>query len=77
MKFNVIFECFRLWRTDLKELRGGCVLVERSVHSSETQMLGGLSVAVLLSQFLVEPIAGRSRVTYITRTDLRYLSYLN
>uniref|UniRef100_A0A915PG27 Rho-GAP domain-containing protein n=1 Tax=Setaria digitata TaxID=48799 RepID=A0A915PG27_9BILA len=61
----------RLWRTDMKELRGGCVLVERSVHSSETQMLGGLPAAVLSSQFLVEPIAGRSRVTYITRTDLR------
>ncbi|KAK6101320.1 RhoGAP domain family protein [Brugia pahangi] len=61
----------RLWHKDLKELRGGCVLVERSVHSSETQMLGGISIAVLSSQFLVEPIAGRSRVTYITRTDLR------
>ncbi|CAG9540543.1 unnamed protein product [Cercopithifilaria johnstoni] len=61
----------RLWRTDMKELRGGCVLVERSVHSSETQMLGGISAAVLSSQFLVEPIAGRSRVTYITRNDLR------
>ncbi|VDO26055.1 unnamed protein product, partial [Onchocerca flexuosa] len=61
----------RLWRTDMKELRGGCVLVERSVHSSETQLLGGISAAVLSSQFLVEPITGRSRVTYITRTDLR------
>ncbi|KAM3723942.1 StAR-related lipid transfer protein [Dirofilaria immitis] len=61
----------RLWRTDMKELRGGCVLIERSVHSSETQLLGGLSAAVLSSQFLVEPIAGRSRVTHITRTDLR------
>ncbi|VDN45431.1 unnamed protein product, partial [Gongylonema pulchrum] len=33
----------RLWRIDMKELRGGCVLVERSVHSSETQLLGGIS----------------------------------
>ncbi|VDN05461.1 unnamed protein product [Thelazia callipaeda] len=61
----------RLWRSDMKELRGGCVLVERSVHSSETQLLGGIPVAVFSSQFLVEPIAGRSRVTHITRTDLR------
>ncbi|MCP9259122.1 RhoGAP domain protein [Dirofilaria immitis] len=50
----------RLWRTDMKELRGA----KRNCWS-------GLSAAVLSSQFLVEPIAGRSRVTHITRTDLR------
>ncbi|MFH4974554.1 hypothetical protein AB6A40_001263 [Gnathostoma spinigerum] len=61
----------RFWRVDMKELRGGCVLVERSVRSSETQLLGGVSAAVLSSRFLIEPNAGRSRVTYVSRIDLR------
>ncbi|VDM42390.1 unnamed protein product [Toxocara canis] len=61
----------RLWRTNVKELRGGCVLVERSVRSSETQLLGGVPAVVLASRFLIEPCSGRSRVTYISRIDLR------
>lgn len=63
----------RLWRTDLTELRGGCVLAECSVASSETQLLGGVRAVVLASRFLIEPSgAGRSRITYVARVDLRY-----
>lgn len=63
----------RLWRADMSELRGGCVLAECSVASSETQLLGGVRAVVLASRFLIEPSgAGRSRITYIARVDMRY-----
>ncbi|VDD89297.1 unnamed protein product [Enterobius vermicularis] len=61
----------RLWRTDIKDLRGGCTLVEKSVHTHESQLLGGIPATVFSSRFLVEPSSGRSRVTYISRVDLR------
>ncbi|EPB68220.1 RhoGAP domain protein [Ancylostoma ceylanicum] len=66
-------DCFvaRFHRADLSEIRGACAIAERSVQCSETQLLGGTSAAVLDSRFLIEPKAGHSRVTYISRIDLR------
>ncbi|KJH46893.1 RhoGAP domain protein [Dictyocaulus viviparus] len=66
-------DCFvaRFHRSDLSEIRGACAIAERSVHCSETQLLGGISAAVLDCRFLIEPKAGQSRVTYISRVDLR------
>ncbi|KAJ1354731.1 hypothetical protein KIN20_011741 [Parelaphostrongylus tenuis] len=66
-------DCFiaRFHRSDLSEIRGACAITERSVQCTETQLLGGFSAAVLDSRFLIEPKAGHSRVTYISRIDLR------
>ncbi|WKY00862.1 hypothetical protein Q1695_015128 [Nippostrongylus brasiliensis] len=66
-------DCFvvRFHRADLSEIRGACAIAERSVQCSETQLLGGTSAAVLDSRFLIEPKAGHSRVTYLSRIDLR------
>ncbi|VDM65402.1 unnamed protein product [Strongylus vulgaris] len=66
-------DCFvaRFHKADLSEIRGACAIAERSVQCSETQLLGGTSAAVLDSHFLIEPKAGHSRVTYISRIDLR------
>ncbi|VDO28185.1 unnamed protein product [Haemonchus placei] len=66
-------DCFvvRFHRADLSEIRGACVIAERSVQCNETQLLGGISAAVLDSRFLIEPKAGHSRVTYLSRVDLR------
>ncbi|KAK6740351.1 hypothetical protein RB195_008673 [Necator americanus] len=66
-------DCFvaRFHRADLSEIRGACAIAERSVQCGETQLLGGTSAAVLDSRFLIEPKAGHSRVTYISRIDLR------
>ncbi|KAK6046876.1 START domain protein [Cooperia oncophora] len=66
-------DCFvvRFHRADISEIRGACAIAERSVQCSETQMLGGISAAVLDSRFLIEPKAGHSRVTYLSRVDLR------
>ncbi|GMS89921.1 hypothetical protein PENTCL1PPCAC_12096, partial [Pristionchus entomophagus] len=50
----------------------GCVLVERSVLCSETQLMGGVPAAVLEMKWLIEPHGqGRSRVTLVSRVDLR------
>lgn len=57
--------------TDLPEVRGGCALLERSVHCSETQLLGGVTAAILDSRYLIEPHQGRSRCTHVSRVDLR------
>ncbi|VDM61912.1 unnamed protein product [Angiostrongylus costaricensis] len=66
-------DCFvaRFHRSDLSEIRGACAITERSVQCSEAQLLGGISAEVLDCRFLIEPKAGRSRVTYISRVDLR------
>ncbi|GMT20021.1 hypothetical protein PFISCL1PPCAC_11318, partial [Pristionchus fissidentatus] len=65
------FFVVRLAVSDLN-IRGACALVERSVACSETQLLGGVSAAVLDSNWLIEPHSqGRSRVTLMSRVDLR------
>ncbi|KAE9415011.1 hypothetical protein Angca_002821 [Angiostrongylus cantonensis] len=66
-------DCFvaRFHRSDLSEIRGACAITERSVQCSEAQLLGGISAEVLDCRFLIEPKAGHSRVTYISRVDLR------
>ncbi|GMR42919.1 hypothetical protein PMAYCL1PPCAC_13114, partial [Pristionchus mayeri] len=49
-----------------------CSLVERSVYCSETQLMGGIPAAVLEMKWLIEPHGqGRSRVTLVSRVDLR------
>jgi len=62
----------RLWKTNLSELRGGCVLVETSVTVQEAPLMGGVGAVCLASRYLVEPSgAGRSRITYVARIDTR------
>ena len=65
----------RYWRPDL--VKGACALVSRSVeHSGLSTPAGdydqGVRAVELGSHYLMEPCgSGRSRLTYIARTDLR------
>ncbi|XP_048400594.2 stAR-related lipid transfer protein 8 isoform X1 [Stegostoma tigrinum] len=64
------FVVLRAWRTDL--LKEACVLVAVSVEHDAVHLEGGVRAVVLNSQYLVEACgSGRSRLTYISRTDLR------
>ncbi|CAN8012175.1 unnamed protein product, partial [Ixodes pacificus] len=61
----------RAWRTELA--KGSCALVELSInHADATVLLRGVRAVVLASRYLIEPCgAGKSRVTHISRVDLR------
>ncbi|KAM8954401.1 stAR-related lipid transfer protein 8 [Pelodytes ibericus] len=64
------FLVLRKWRTDLP--RGGCLLVSTSMDHATGQPEEGVQAVVLNSQYLMEPCGmGRSKLTYICRTDLR------
>ncbi|CAN8006050.1 unnamed protein product [Ixodes hexagonus] len=65
------FCVLRAWRTELA--KGSCALVELSVnHTDATVLLRGVRAVVLASRYLIEPCgAGKSRVTHISRVDLR------
>ncbi|KAE8583999.1 hypothetical protein XENTR_v10020780 [Xenopus tropicalis] len=64
------FLVLRKWRTDLP--RGGCLLVSTSIDHSTRQLDEGVQAVILSSQYLMEPCGmGRSKLTYICRTDLR------
>ncbi|KAL8559548.1 hypothetical protein ACOMHN_018711 [Nucella lapillus] len=70
------FMVLRYWRPDL--VKGACAMVSRSVeHSgwkgaSEADYDQGVRAVELGSYYLMEPCgSGRSRLTYIARTDLR------
>ncbi|XP_078403495.1 stAR-related lipid transfer protein 13-like isoform X2 [Cetorhinus maximus] len=64
------FVVLRTWRTDL--LKESCILVAVSVEHESVHLEGGVRAVVLNSQYLVEACgSGRSRLTYISRTDLR------
>ncbi|KAF7248086.1 Rho GTPase-activating protein 7 [Varanus komodoensis] len=59
----------RTWRTNLS--KGACVLLSNSVDHDLAPVLG-VRVNVLLSRYLIEPCgSGKSKLTYICRTDLR------
>ncbi|XP_072478479.1 rho GTPase-activating protein 7 isoform X2 [Notamacropus eugenii] len=59
----------RTWRTNLP--RGACILLLTSVDHTEAPVIG-VRVNVLLARYLVEPCgAGRSKLTYMCRSDLR------
>ncbi|XP_053328305.1 stAR-related lipid transfer protein 8 isoform X2 [Spea bombifrons] len=64
------FLVLRKWRTDLP--RGGCLLVSTSLDHATGQPEEGVQAVILNSQYLMEPCGmGRSKLTYICRTDLR------
>ncbi|XP_062916936.1 stAR-related lipid transfer protein 8 [Mobula hypostoma] len=64
------FVVLRTWRADLP--KDMCVMVAVSVDHDSVPLEGGVRAVVLNSQYLVEPCgSGRSRLTYISRTDLR------
>ncbi|XP_043828449.1 rho GTPase-activating protein 7 isoform X2 [Dromiciops gliroides] len=59
----------RTWRTNLP--RGACVLLLTSVDHAQAPVIG-VRVNMLLARYLVEPCgAGRSKLTYMCRSDLR------
>lgn len=69
------FTIIRYWRPDM--VKGACALVSRSVmHPNIQTAVGvvedGVHAVELGNYFLMEPCgSGRSRLTYISRTDLR------
>uniref|UniRef100_A0A672G7W5 StAR-related lipid transfer protein 13 n=1 Tax=Salarias fasciatus TaxID=181472 RepID=A0A672G7W5_SALFA len=60
----------RSWRTEL--CKGSSALVCVSVEHEDSSRLGGVRGVVLESQYLLEPCgSGRTRLTHISRVDLR------
>ncbi|XP_068456556.1 stAR-related lipid transfer protein 13-like isoform X1 [Clinocottus analis] len=60
----------RSWRTDL--CKGSCALVCVSIEHDDSPCTGAVRGVVLESQYLLEPSgAGRTRLTHISRVDLR------
>jgi hypothetical protein len=60
----------RSWRCDLPN--SVCVLVSTSVEHRDAPLMGGIRAVTLASRYLVEPCgSGRSRLTHISRVDLR------
>ncbi|XP_042354806.1 stAR-related lipid transfer protein 13-like isoform X1 [Plectropomus leopardus] len=60
----------RSWRTDL--CKGSCALVCVSVEHDDSPRMGAVRGVVLESQYLLEPCGtGRTRLTHISRVDLR------
>jgi len=61
---------FRSWRTDLP--KGACVLISTSIDHPRADLLGGLRAVELASRYLIEPCGtGKSRLTHISRVDIR------
>lgn len=64
------FVVLRSWRTEL--CKGSSALVCVSVEHDHSSRLGGVRGVVLESQYLLEPCgSGRTRLTHISRVDLR------
>ncbi|TDH05108.1 hypothetical protein EPR50_G00138480 [Perca flavescens] len=60
----------RSWRTDL--CKGSCTLVCVSIEHDDSPRMGAVRGVVLESQYLLEPCGtGRTRLTHISRVDLR------
>uniref|UniRef100_A0A2P2I3D8 Rho GTPase-activating protein 7-like n=1 Tax=Hirondellea gigas TaxID=1518452 RepID=A0A2P2I3D8_9CRUS len=67
------FCVLRCWRSDMGRTGGSCVLVETSVEHPEAPQIEGCTRGiVLVSRYLIQPCgSGKSRVTHISRIDLR------
>ncbi|XP_041864808.1 stAR-related lipid transfer protein 13 isoform X1 [Melanotaenia boesemani] len=67
---NCDYVVLRSWRTDL--CKGSCALVCVSVEHDDSPRIGAVKGVVLESQYLLEPCGtGRTRLTHISRVDLR------
>lgn len=71
--FSLFFSSLRLlrsWRSDL--CKGSCALVCVSVEHDDSPRMAAVRGVVLESQYLLEPCGtGRTRLTHISRVDLR------
>ncbi|XP_061165174.1 rho GTPase-activating protein 7-like isoform X2 [Saccostrea echinata] len=64
------FCVLRSWRTDLP--KGSCALVSTSIEHPQAELNGAIQGVVLASHYLIEPCgSGKSRVTHISRIDMR------
>ncbi|KAL4230817.1 Dynein light chain Tctex-type [Mactra antiquata] len=60
----------RSWKTDLP--KGACVLISTSIEHDSVDILGGIRAVELASRYLIEPCGtGKSRLTHISRVDMR------
>lgn len=67
---NSLLVSFRSWRTDF--CKGSSALVSVSVDHEDSPPIGSVRGVVLESQYLLEPCGiGRTRLTHISRVDLR------
>lgn len=57
--------------------KGACMLIETSIEHSEAEVVPeSVRALVLASRYLIEPCgSGKSRITYISRIDTRYVCY--
>lgn len=63
---------YRSWRTDLP--KGACVMISTSIDHQKADQIGGLRGVELASRYLIEPCGtGKSRLTHISRLDIRYV----
>ena len=66
----LFFLRFRSWRSDLP--KGACVLISTSIEHPRSELLGGVRAVELASRYLIEPCGtGKSRLTHISRVDIR------
>lgn len=64
----------RSWRTDLP--KGACVLISTSIDHEGSELLGGIRGVELASRYLIEPCGtGKSRLTHISRVDMRFVYF--
>ncbi|KAK3099831.1 hypothetical protein FSP39_010437 [Pinctada imbricata] len=64
------FCVLRSWRTDLP--KGSCALISTSVEHPKVDLSGTIQGVILVSHFLIEPCgSGKSRITHISRVDMR------
>ena len=75
----MIFSCFpcdRSWRSNLNGTCCGCVSTSITHKAVPTEF--GHRATVLADRCLFEPFGlDRCKVTYISRTDLRYVIYVH
>lgn len=68
--YHGVHPYFRSWRKDLP--KGTCALVSTSIEHPEAELNGAIQGVVLASHYLIEPCgSGKSRVTHISRIDMR------
>ncbi|KAF2364109.1 START domain [Trinorchestia longiramus] len=67
------FCVLRCWRSDMGRVGGSCALVETSVEHPDAKLVDGCTRGiVLVSRYFIQPCgSGKSRVTHVSRIDLR------
>ncbi|KAA0196274.1 hypothetical protein HAZT_HAZT000815 [Hyalella azteca] len=70
---------YKCWRSDMGRVGGACALVETSVEHPDARLVDGCTRGVVLvSRYFIQPCgSGKSRVTHVSRIDLRSPEWYN